>query len=413
MKRLVVIAAAMLALAGASTATATASWASVCQSNGTGCTKAGTYAGPNALISNNYSGLKVIWTKSAVQPYSSGEPLYWTVYMTYTNIGPSALTLGCPGSWANASYVSEHMSGGSGDDGTVPAASTTCSQNPHLTVSVASGGHYTFSATFHNVPWPGSAVSITWGGAGTSPGVNPFQSGPSPSTGSCQNWYVLGLHGMNEGPDPSGDATESPELSAFASALVTDGPIYGHAAELDVPYPTTAVSLQNPQAAVNQLLTSVKQGVPALQAEVISLSSTCPGSLISLFGYSEGAWIINLWELQYPAEAANIYSAGLIGDPCYTDAIGDAGLARLFTGSCGPVANYIVGEMNIQPTNSDCLTLDPVCGVPYEGSLGTNGRAAQIAAASSCLVNGPCAHFKYPSSGAVADMASWMLTDTT
>jgi hypothetical protein len=189
---------------------------------------------------------------------------------------------------------------------------------------------------------------------------------------------------MNEGPDPSGDATESPELSAFASDLVTDGPIYGHPVELDVPYPTTAVSLQNVQTGVNQLLTSVKQGIPDLQDEVTSLSKTCPGSLISLLGCSEGGWIINLWELQYPAEAANIYSAGLIGDPCYTDAIGDAGLARIYTASCGSAADYITGEMNIQPTNSDCLTLDPVCGVGYLGN-----RAPQAAAAASCLINGP------------------------
>jgi hypothetical protein len=45
---------------------------------------------------------------------------------------------------------------------------------------------------------------------------------------------------MNEGPDPSGDATEPPELSAFASDLDTDGPIYGHAVELDVPIPAPA-----------------------------------------------------------------------------------------------------------------------------------------------------------------------------
>jgi hypothetical protein len=55
---------------------------------------------------------------------------------------------------------------------------------------------------------------------------------------------------------------------------------------------------------------------------VISLSKTCPGSLSSLSGYSKSGWIINLRELQYPAEAANIYSAGLIGDPCRTDATG-------------------------------------------------------------------------------------------
>jgi hypothetical protein len=63
--------------------TATASQASVCQGNGTGCAKAGTYPGPNALISNNYTGFTVVWAKSVVQPYSSGVPLYWTAYMTY------------------------------------------------------------------------------------------------------------------------------------------------------------------------------------------------------------------------------------------------------------------------------------------------------------------------------------------
>ncbi len=97
MKRLVVIVAALLTLAGVSAVTATASSASVCEPNGTGCTQAGTYPGPNAVISNDYTGFKVEWTKSVVQPYSSGVPLYWTAYVTYTNIGSSTLTLSCSG----------------------------------------------------------------------------------------------------------------------------------------------------------------------------------------------------------------------------------------------------------------------------------------------------------------------------
>ena len=179
MKRLVVIAAALLTLGGVSVLTATASSASVCEPNGTGCTQAGTYPGPNAVISNDYTGFKVVWTESVVQPYSSGVPLYWTAYMTYTNIDSASLTLVCDlFNWPDASYVSEHMSGGSGDDGTVSAESTSCSQNPGLAVSVAPGGTYTLSATFHNVPWPGSAVAITWGNAGTSPDAYPFASKP-------------------------------------------------------------------------------------------------------------------------------------------------------------------------------------------------------------------------------------------
>lgn len=86
MKRIIVTAAALLTFTGLSALTATASSASVCQPDGTGCTKAGTYPGPNAVINGNYTGFKVVWTKSVVEPYSSGVPLYWIAYMTYTNV---------------------------------------------------------------------------------------------------------------------------------------------------------------------------------------------------------------------------------------------------------------------------------------------------------------------------------------
>ena len=95
--------------------------------------------------------------------------------MTYTNISSSTVTEECPGEWPDASFVSEHLSGGGGDDGTVPAQSTTCSKDPGLVMQVPPGGTLTSSATFHNVPWPGSAVSITWGDVGTSPNVHPFK----------------------------------------------------------------------------------------------------------------------------------------------------------------------------------------------------------------------------------------------
>jgi hypothetical protein len=66
------------------------------------------------------------------------------------------------------------MSGGAGDDGTVAAGTITCSQNPDSTVTVPPGGSYTSAATFHNVPWPGSAVALQWGDVGTSAYVYPF-----------------------------------------------------------------------------------------------------------------------------------------------------------------------------------------------------------------------------------------------
>ena len=148
--------------------------ATVCQPDGTGCTKAGKYHDPNALISSNYTGFEVTWTSTSVQPYSSGVPLYWTAGMTYKNVESSTLTLGCPGNWADASNVREYMSGGKGNDGMVAADSTTCSENPSWTASVAPGGIAEVYVTFHNVPWPGVAVAIEWGDAGTSAYIYPF-----------------------------------------------------------------------------------------------------------------------------------------------------------------------------------------------------------------------------------------------
>src|SRR5437773_1501176 len=148
--------------------------ASVCQPDGTGCTKAGTYPGPDAVINGDYSGFKVVWTSSVVQPYSSGVPLYWTAYITYTNITSGSLILTCPGDWADAPFVAEYMSGGAGDDGMVSAESTYCSKTPGAAVMVPPGGTMVSVATFRNVPWPGSAVAIRWGDAGTSAKVYPF-----------------------------------------------------------------------------------------------------------------------------------------------------------------------------------------------------------------------------------------------
>src|ERR1017187_1871015 len=174
MKRIFIVAAMLFTLVGMSVVSASVASASVCQSNGTSCTAAGTYSGPNAVINGNYGGFSVVWTSSVAPPYST-VPSPWTVYITYTNVTLFSQTLGCPGNWVNASYVSEEMSGGSGDDGGVSAASTTCSQNPGLNVTVPHGGTYTSFATFGNVPWPGSTVAIQWGDAGTTPSVTPWR----------------------------------------------------------------------------------------------------------------------------------------------------------------------------------------------------------------------------------------------
>jgi hypothetical protein len=166
---------ALAALSAASVMTAGASSASVCQPNGTGCTKAGTYPGLNARINSDYGGARIIWTSSKVTPYSSGVPLSWTAYVVYTDVSSGSIELTCANGGIGQPY--EVMSGGSGDDGEVSASTDTCTANPNLTVTLNPGQSYTNFATFDNVPWPGSTVALQWGSGGTSPSVYPFISG--------------------------------------------------------------------------------------------------------------------------------------------------------------------------------------------------------------------------------------------
>ena len=175
MKRLIVVAVMLLTLAALSAVTATSSSASVCQSNGTGCTKAGTYT-ENAVINSNLGGFKVVWVQSVVASYPSGTiPVKWTAYVHYINQSSSTLTLTCSG---GGSGLTENLSGGSGDTGGyVTASYSQCSQNPGLIVNVPPGGTDTDWAVFGNVPWPGTKVALTWASVGTSPYIYPFGSG--------------------------------------------------------------------------------------------------------------------------------------------------------------------------------------------------------------------------------------------
>jgi serine/threonine protein kinase len=144
--------------------------ATVCQGDGTGCTKAGTYRDPNVVISADSGGFEITWTSTSVQPYSSGDPLYWTAGMTYKNVSSATLQIGCPA----ASGISEYMADGKGDDGYVPAMNTSCGGDPGWQATVLPGDSINIGATFHNVPWPGCTVSVTLGGAGSSPAIYPF-----------------------------------------------------------------------------------------------------------------------------------------------------------------------------------------------------------------------------------------------
>lgn len=173
MKKLAVIVAALLAFGGLSVVIATASRAGTCQTDVSGCTLAGTYPDLNAEIGSS-DGFSAVWTRSVVQSYSSGGPASWTAYVKMTNTSAFTLVQACPPWSPPDTPDAEHISSGSGDEGTFYADNSYCDENPGAIALVAPNGSFTDWATFNNVPGPGSEMSLTWGQSGTSPSVSPF-----------------------------------------------------------------------------------------------------------------------------------------------------------------------------------------------------------------------------------------------
>lgn len=173
MKKLAVIISALLALGGLSVAIASASRASVCDSDGSGCTLAGTYPGLNASIGSG-GGFNFVWTQSVVASYSSGGPASWTAYVKMTNTTAVTLLRVCPVTSSQSTEAAENISGGGSDVGTVYATTSYCDQHPGALIPVTPGASFTDWATFDNVPTPGSEAFLTWGGWGTSAAVSPF-----------------------------------------------------------------------------------------------------------------------------------------------------------------------------------------------------------------------------------------------
>jgi len=66
-------------------------------------------------------------------------------------------------------------------------------------LSLGPGKSYTQYATFHNVPWPGTSVSIKWGNLGQSAYIYPFGSNDTDWANSsfCSRSWPNAPNGVN------------------------------------------------------------------------------------------------------------------------------------------------------------------------------------------------------------------------
>ena len=110
---------------------------------------------------------------------------------------------------------------------------------------------------------------------------------------SCPAAEIIGVHGTSEGPS-STNPHDSPEIKATFRTFTADEQKLGkHGARLEYyPYPTLGFADYMPTD-WPELAIAIDGYADELEAELESFSHACPGTPISLVGYSLGALLIN------------------------------------------------------------------------------------------------------------------------
>ena len=206
--------------------------------------------------------------------------------------------------------------------------------------------------------------------------------------------YLLGLHGMSQGPASSTDYTTSQEIVAVRQAFDNASAANKKAEFLNIPYPTTGIwDLANP--VTNRYIQSdVAKGATALHNEITTLTKASRCSTFSLIGYSEGAWVIDLWLYEYNGDTKNVKDIAMLGDPWWYqvhNGVAAKGIARLFnlayTAPPWPVQNTPYAVVSL------CNVGDPICG---EGFTNPAKQIAEAAFGKSTP------HHQYANNGAAA-----------
>ena len=235
---------------------------------------------------------------------------------------------------------------------------------------------------------------------------------PIAAPAGCPAAEIIGVHGTSEGPS-STDSKDSPEIKATFDAFAGDEQKLGeHGARTEYfAYPTVTFAEYLP---VNwpALRTTIYDYAGELEAELESFSRSCPGTPVSLAGYSLGALLIDNMLSAHNGEWKFINAVELYGDPCWYNRNGDyRGLARYAAAAglrlgCFPESAYPYPQIPRAGSHftveSLCISGDPVCGQgwpPYE-------IGGQVIAAALCGLD-KCPHLSYPAAPA-RDGASFL-----
>lgn len=223
---------------------------------------------------------------------------------------------------------------------------------------------------------------------------------PVMASAGCPAAEIIGVHGTGEGPS-STNGTDSPEIRATFSAFTADERKLGeHSARLEYfAYPTYSFAAYLP---VNwpALRIIIGSYARALEADLEHFSRSCPGTPVSLVGYSFGALLINDMLTSDSNEWNFLAAVELYGDPCWSDPHRDyRGLAQ-YAAATGLRLGCFSGHAYPYPlahpdglhflVQSLCNNKDPICGRGWP----LYEIDGQIIAAALCAVYN-CPHRSY------------------
>jgi Cutinase len=217
----------------------------------------------------------------------------------------------------------------------------------------------------------------------------------------CNNVYMIGLHGMNEDYT---SPTIQDTYNVFSAKAIAQG--HGGVYLNSLDYEEDFYSLYGIGYLAGDA-SGLGIDIYTLQSTVAGILDTCPGARISLVGYSEGAWIVDLWLQQNHDEWKYIKAVVYYGDPCYRNGSYE-GLARFYTSSC--YSTYPAPAGAPFWTWSVCNPKDPVCGYGFGDSAAA--KLAQDVEAVDCGSNAACTHRHYtdgyPSKGWVVEGGNFL-----
>jgi hypothetical protein len=196
---------------------------------------------------------------------------------------------------------------------------------------------------------------------------------------ACPGSMFFGAHGVNEGS--GGTAARKnywgPEMDQVWQGFHREQ-LNSTAASVNYPRVTlgpTAPRIVLLWGAGSQIVPITIQGVRSLESQLKAEAAACPGTLLVLAGFSQGAWVIDgtLHKLHRddPALLRNIAGVYLMGDPAWPKTAqtpSEFGIAVHFLQGYPTANDYFNNGIPRNSFLSLCIGDDPIC--HYDGSYG-------------------------------------------